>query len=148
MFTDTEIENYEEMRQNIEQGIQFEQIPIRKAATQKVDFTERVHRNIAARDTYYKEPPMPKNKGSQLAPGEMEQKNPLWLKDRGDAFVRDRNYVSAIQAYSEAIKIQSKLLGAVLNRSICFMKIFKLQEAINDCDQALVLLQTLIAGDP
>jgi hypothetical protein len=59
------------MRQNIEEGIELEEIPIRKAATQKVNFTERVHKNLAARDTFYKEPPMPQNKGNKLTSGDL-----------------------------------------------------------------------------
>lgn len=54
MFTDQEIEKNEELRQDVEAGVEFEEIPIRNAAVKTVDFTERVHRNIAARDTYYK----------------------------------------------------------------------------------------------
>jgi tetratricopeptide (TPR) repeat protein len=66
----------------------------------------------------------------------------LWLKDKGDSFFRDKNYVSAIEAYSEAIKLDSRLMKAYLNRSLSYLKIFKLQDAINDCDQCLCLLQS------
>ena len=71
MFTDQEIEQNEELRQDVAAGVEFEEIPIRNAAVKTVDFTERVHRNIAARDTYYKEPPMPKNKGTTLSNGDL-----------------------------------------------------------------------------
>ena len=135
------------MRQNIEDGIEYEEIPVRKAATQKVNFTERVHKNMAARDTFVKEPPMPQSKGNKLSNGDLESKNPLWLKDKGDSFFQDKNYISAIEAYSEALKADSKLTSAILNRCACYMKTFKLQEAINDCDQALLLLQSQISGD-
>ena len=70
---------------------------------------------------------MPKNQGNKLTNGDLESKNPLWLKDKGDSFLKDKNYVSAIEAYSEALKTDSKLFSAVLNRSVCYMKIFKLQ---------------------
>ena len=39
MFSNEEIDKYEQMRQNIEDGVEYEEIPIRKAATQKVNFT-------------------------------------------------------------------------------------------------------------
>lgn len=97
---------------------------------------------MAARDTFYKEPPVPKNKSGKAATGDLESKNPLWLKDKGDAFYRDKNYVSAIEAYSEAIKLDTKLIKAYLNRSLSYLKIFKLQEAINDCDYCLILMQS------
>lgn len=90
---------------------------------------------------------MPKQKGNTGTGGDLESKNPLWLKDKGDSFFKDKNYISAIEAYSEALKQDSKLLNAVLNRSLAYMKIFKFQEAINDCDQALLILQSQISGD-
>lgn len=70
---------------------------------------------------------MPQNKGNnKLTNGDLESKNPLWLKDKGDSFFKDKNYISAIEAYSEALKIDSKLLSSFMNRSICYMKAFKL----------------------
>ena len=59
--------------------------------------------------------------------GDLESKNPLWLKDKGDSFFADKNYVSAIQAYSEALKADAKMTNALMNRSASYMKIFKLQ---------------------
>lgn len=43
---------------------------------------------------------MPKNTGNKLTNGDIEAKNPLWLKDKGDSFYHDKNYTSAIEAYS------------------------------------------------
>ena len=102
---------------------------------------------MAARDTFVKEPPMPKGEANKLSNGDLESKNPLWLQDKGDSFFHDKNHLSAIEAYTEALKADSKLLSAILNRCACYMKTFKLQEAINDCDQALQILQSQISGD-
>lgn len=122
---------------------ELEEIPVRRGNNQKVGFTPRVYPNLAARDTFpQKEPPMPKSKGGKAANGDLESKNPLWLKDKGDSFFRDKNFVAAVEAYSEAIKGDSKLTKAYLNRSLAYLKLFKLQEAINDCDQGLLLLQS------
>jgi dyslexia susceptibility 1 candidate gene 1 protein len=82
---------------------------------------------LAARERYEKEPPMPKNTAAASSDGSVETKNPLWLKDKGDDFVKDKNYVSAIEAYSESLKLDSKLTAAFMNRSFCYMKVFKLQ---------------------
>ena len=38
----------------------MEEIPVRKAENQGVKFTERMYKNLAARDRFEKEPPMPK----------------------------------------------------------------------------------------
>lgn len=90
----------EQDRMKVEEEIQFEQIPIRKANNQKVKFTQKIFPNLAARDTFFKQPPMPKNKENKAIGGDLESKNPLWLKDKGDGFYKDKNYVSAIEAYS------------------------------------------------
>jgi len=40
---------------------------------------------------------MPKTKNTKAnADGDVESKNPLWLKDKGDSFLKDKNYISAI----------------------------------------------------
>lgn len=70
---------------------------------------------------------MPKSKGSKAIAGDLESKNPLWLKDKGDSFFKDKNFVSAVEAYTEAIKLDSKLTKAYLNRSLTYLKLFKLQ---------------------
>jgi hypothetical protein len=40
---------------------------------------------------------MPKQKGNKSnTDGDVESKNPLWLKDKGDKFLNDKNYSAAI----------------------------------------------------
>jgi hypothetical protein len=46
-----------------------------------------------------------------------------------------------VDAYTEAIRLDGKLTKAFLNRSLTNLKLFRLQDAIGDCDQCLVLLQ-------
>ena len=56
---------------------------------------------VATRDYHYTEPPLPK--GSVPLPptqGDLENKNPLWLKDKGDRFMHDKNYQAALDAYN------------------------------------------------
>ncbi len=36
--------------------------------------------------------------------GDVEQKNPLWLKDKGDEFYRNKDFYSALNAYNTAFK--------------------------------------------
>jgi hypothetical protein len=44
---------------------------VRKANNQQVKFTERVFPHLAARDTYHKEPPMPKSKENKNSIGDV-----------------------------------------------------------------------------
>ena len=92
---------------DVEEVIEEQEIPIRRGNNQKVAFTQRVYPNLAARDTFpqNKEPPMPKGKSTKAAAGDLQSKNPRWLKDKGDSFFRDKNYTAAVEAYSQAIKL-------------------------------------------
>lgn len=61
-------------------------------------FTEKLYPHVATRDYHYTEPPMPKGQ-LPMAPsrdGELENRNPLWLKDRGDQFAKNKNYEAAL----------------------------------------------------
>eukprot|EP00118_Oscarella_pearsei_P011010 m.70581 g.70581 ORF g.70581 m.70581 type:complete len:257 (+) comp35700_c0_seq5:875-1645(+) len=54
---------------------------------------------------------------------DMTEKNPLWLRDKGNEFYKASNYLSAISAYTEAIRIDSTLpsypAGTGWNASLC-----------------------------
>ena len=63
----------------------------------EVKFSERKFPGLAARESYQKEPPQPRgNSNANAIEGDNETKNPLWLKDKGDQFIKDKNYISAI----------------------------------------------------
>ena len=103
---------------------------------------------VATRDYHYTEPPMPKN-SVPLPPsqGDLENKNPLWLKDKGDRFMKDKNYLSAIEAYNEALKIDSKHTKSLMNRSLAHMKRFNTDGCLNDCDLVISQLQNQLVGN-
>ncbi len=90
---------------------------------------------------------MPKAKNTKGSlEGDVQTKNPLWLKDKGDQFLRDKNYTSAIEAYTEAISLDGKMIGAWANRSLGNLRIFNFNAVISDCDQCLALMQSKIGG--
>lgn len=47
--------------------------------------------------------------------------------------MKDKNYTSAIEAYSEAIKLDANMTGALANRALCYMKVFNFTGVIGDC---------------
>ena len=55
------------------------------------------------------------------------------MKDRGDGFMKDKNYSSALDAYNEALKIDKTNRRILMNRSLAHMKLLNLDSAINDC---------------
>lgn len=52
---------------------------------------------VATREQHFKEAPMPKLKNSKgsKAGEDLENKNPLWLKDKADEFYRNKDFYSA-----------------------------------------------------
>ena len=63
---------------------------------------------MPARESHLKEPPYPKSKNYQPTKQDMmidiEERNPVWLKDKGDHFFEKNDFKSAINAYSKAIE--------------------------------------------
>ena len=54
-------------------------------------FTEKKFAHLPARESHLKEPPYPKSKKMEKTPGDqhldIEDKDPVWLKDKGDMSV-------------------------------------------------------------
>ncbi|XP_069480979.1 dynein axonemal assembly factor 4 [Ambystoma mexicanum] len=69
-----------------------------------------------------------------------EEKNPEWLKEKGNKLFALENYMAAINAYSLAIRLNSKIPVLYLNRSACHLKLRNLHKTIEDCSKALELL--------
>ncbi|XP_038076928.1 dynein assembly factor 4, axonemal-like [Patiria miniata] len=69
-----------------------------------------------------------------------EEKNPVWLKDKGDGFFKSGNYLAAVNAYNLAVRLDSKLHAVYSNRATCHLKLRNFIKCIEDCSKALELL--------
>ncbi|XP_017560491.1 dynein assembly factor 4, axonemal [Pygocentrus nattereri] len=76
-----------------------------------------------------------------------EEKNPDWLKDKGDNFFRTGNYQAAVNAYDLAIKLNRCIPALFSNRAACHLKLRNLHKAIEDSSQALELLTPAVADN-
>ncbi|XP_008327371.1 dynein assembly factor 4, axonemal-like [Cynoglossus semilaevis] len=76
-----------------------------------------------------------------------EHRNHEWLKDKGDAFVETGDYLSALNAYSLAIRLNRKIPALFSNRAVCHLKLGNLQNAVDDSSQAIVLLTPPVAAN-
>ncbi|XP_035664317.1 dynein assembly factor 4, axonemal-like [Branchiostoma floridae] len=69
-----------------------------------------------------------------------EEKNPLWLKEKGDGFYKSGNVLAAVNAYSQAIRMDSKMPALYSNRAACHLQIRNFHKAAQDSSRALELL--------
>ncbi|KAM7337319.1 hypothetical protein ACRRTK_003438 [Alexandromys fortis] len=76
-----------------------------------------------------------------------EEKNPDWLKEKGNKLFATENYLAAVDAYNLAIRLNSKIPLLYLNRAACHLKLRNLHKAIEDSSKALELLTPPVSGN-
>ncbi|KAM9183552.1 dynein axonemal assembly factor 4 isoform 1-T1 [Dugong dugon] len=76
-----------------------------------------------------------------------EEKNPEWLKDKGNKLFATENYLAAVNAYNLAIRLNNKIPSLYLNRAACHLKLKNLHKAIEDSSKALELLTPPLADN-
>ncbi|XP_010178393.1 PREDICTED: dyslexia susceptibility 1 candidate gene 1 protein, partial [Mesitornis unicolor] len=128
-----------------------EQLPApRSAATIKISFTPRVfptalrESRIAEEEEWLcKQAEARRTSNADLSELEdlkEEEKNPDWLKDKGNKMFATGNYLAAVNAYNLAVRLNNKLPLLYLNRAACHLKLRNLHKAIEDSSKALELL--------
>ncbi|XP_073922101.1 dynein axonemal assembly factor 4 isoform X2 [Castor canadensis] len=70
-----------------------------------------------------------------------EEKNPDWLKEKGNKLFATENYLAAINAYNLAIRLNSKIPLLYLNRAACHLKVRNLHKAIEDSSKAYRIMK-------
>lgn len=71
--------------------------------------------------------------------GDINERNPEFLKDRGVGFFRTKNYDAAVNAFSEGIRLNPNLPQLFSNRAACFLAMGELEKCVSDCCHALEL---------
>lgn len=69
-----------------------------------------------------------------------EERNPQWLKEKGDDFLSKKNFLAAISAYSTAIKTNPKFYELYLNRAAAHFHMENYFKCVTDCSSAYDLL--------
>ncbi|KAI1235093.1 hypothetical protein IHE44_0002725 [Lamprotornis superbus] len=133
------------------QNLKEEQLPApRAAATIKVSFTPRVfptalrESRVAEEEEWlHKQAEARRIINSDLSELEdlkEEEKNPDWLKDKGNKMFAMGDYLGAVNAYNLAVRLNNSLPLLYLNRAACHLKLRNLHKAIEDSSKALELL--------
>ena len=120
---------------------------IRKPGTIKVNLTKKMIPTFAARESLAKEPPYPKSKKyvpeKNYLGQEIDEKNPIWAKQRGDNFYNNKDYRSAINAYNNALDLDPSFHKVLINRGTAFMCLGEFDLALNDFNKAINLINEI-----
>ncbi|KAM9816499.1 dynein assembly factor 4, axonemal [Syngnathus typhle] len=76
-----------------------------------------------------------------------EERNPDWLKEKGNKCFAAGNYLSALNAYNLAIRLNRKIPALYSNRAACHLKLRNFHKAIEDSSQALELLTPAVCAN-
>ncbi|XP_061533347.1 dynein assembly factor 4, axonemal [Phycodurus eques] len=76
-----------------------------------------------------------------------EEKNPDWLKEKGNECFAAGDYLSALNAYNLAIRLNRKIPALFSNRAACHLKLRNFHKAIEDSSQALELLTPAVSAN-
>ena len=120
---------------------------IRKPETIKVNLTKKMIPTFAARESLAKEPPYPKSKKyvpeKNYLGQEIDEKNPIWAKQRGDNFYNNKDYRSAINAYNNALDLDPSFHKVLINRGTAFMCLGEFDLALSDFNKAINLINEI-----
>jgi len=119
---------------------------VREKQEVKMGFTEKKFAHLPARESQHKEPPYPKSKNMSTKKEkdmyiDVEDKDPVWLKDKGDHFFTRFDYNAALNAYTKALKEDPEFLMGRLNRASCFIKLRAFVAAVDDCTDIVKQLE-------
>ncbi|XP_009561998.2 dynein axonemal assembly factor 4 [Cuculus canorus] len=133
------------------ENLKEEQLPApRAAATIKINFTSRVFPTALRESRVAEEEEWLRKQAearrtisadlSELEDLKEEEKNPDWLKDKGNKMFVTGDYLGAVNVYNLAVRLNNKLPLLYLNRAACHLKLRNLHKAIEDSSKALELL--------
>lgn len=124
-----------------------EEIKIRESSTVEINLTKKLIPHYAARESIAKEPPMPKSKILKLKGQKDEihdEKNPLWIKEKGDNFFNNKDYKSAINVYNKALEIDPEFVKVSINKATCFLCLGELNEAKTELNLIEIKVKSLM----
>lgn len=77
----------------------------------------------------------------------INERNPEFLKDKGVEFFKSGNYEAAINAFSEAIKLNPGLPQLFSNRAACCLVMGENEKCVLDCSRALELYYPVVPSN-
>ena len=73
---------------------------------------------------------------------DIAERDPFWLKGKGDDFFKCKDYLGAINAYSAALQAQPKMFAALSNRAAAYLAVRRFDKSIDDATAALAVVES------
>ena len=124
--------------------------PPRKAVRSTFKHTPRLFKTPSRESTMKQEKEfLAKNRShlhASITGKDVAESDPMWLLQKGDKFLSNGDYRSAINAYSSALETDDTLTQALSNRATCHLHLRSYDLCKADCSAALALLEKGNAG--
>jgi tetratricopeptide (TPR) repeat protein len=75
---------------------------------------------------------------------DVSDRQPVFLKDKGDSLYGKGNFRGALNAYSRALQIDPDHLPSLANRSACWLKLGDAEQCVDDCGAALAQVRPML----
>nr|CAI5862058.1 unnamed protein product [Callosobruchus analis] len=131
-----------------------EPIPLRTSRTLEVDFTARefptpCRESLLEEENQWlaKQAEARRSSGFVSEDIRPEERNPHFIQAKGDEFMKNRNYLGAISAYSYGIKISKNFVDFYIRRAEAHMAVGNMNKVIRDCSSAMELLQPAVPSN-
>ena len=152
LIKEEEEENIKKQQNNIKKEppktiTQNQNTQIRQQETIKVNLTKKLIPTFAARESLSKEPPYPKNKKyvpeKNYLGQEIDERNPIWAKEKADNFYNNKDYKSAINAYNKSLDLDPNFHKCLINRGTAYMCLGDFDNALLDFNKAMDLIDNI-----
>jgi len=68
------------------------------------------------------------------------------LKEKGNAFIREKKYLDAVDSYTEALKLDPSNHTILSNRSLAYFRLSKFEKALADANKCTELAPAFARG--
>ncbi|CAG7726445.1 unnamed protein product [Allacma fusca] len=76
-----------------------------------------------------------------------EERDPMWLLEKGESLMKAGSYLGAVSAYSHGIKLAPKIPELYQGRAEAHLSLKNLVETVEEASQALELLVPKVMGN-
>ncbi|VEN49219.1 unnamed protein product [Callosobruchus maculatus] len=131
-----------------------EPVPLRSSRTLEVDFTTRefptpCRESLLEEENQWlaKQAEARRSAGFVSEDIRPEERNPQFIQAKGDEFMKNRNYLGAISAYTYGIKISKNFVDFYIRRAEAHMAVGNMNKVVRDCSSAMELLQPAVPSN-